>query len=403
MSESKNLELPYFAAESTEHDGAAAVQMILGQIVATPIPSQADIDQHIQTNNSEPQDWYSDPDGVTGALNELKPLPPIFNGIFLVYNLATENEASRRITFTLHNYQVATATLVYNGGHWIVVKGVQTDVNPLTSSSYNIEGFWIHNPWPNYPIPGQASQNVWIDYATWTSDYFTFNVYGSPGGKWLDRYISVCDPTPLAIGELESKKRKPRADGHELIYPNKVVDFVLLEIKELSLSSNKAITKILQSGHPDKPVLVQRLDHNDMLDYLVPWCVDDRAVALFRIDARFGLLREVALFAQPARWPNISRIQLMQKIESGAIEVCYSHPRRSPEHWRRYSLRLRPGTWSIQESLIWLPCWESRNPSFPFYVLSSGDQIFYISTLDGTVYGRLRAFGGAGRVPRGGA
>lgn len=412
MPEIVNLPVSYHASSRTWMDGAAAVQMILDQIsplnpawqYKTDEEIQDEIDIKIQANNSEPQDWNSDPDGVAGALNNLK--PPAFHGGFVVYSLGTEDQASRKITYTLHRYQVATATLVYQGGHWVVVKGVQTDVDPLTNPTYTIDGFWIHNPWPGpwgQAIPGVSVQNVWISYSEWIKTYQTANTFGASGSQWLNRYISVCDPDPLPAGELKHVQRKPHADGRELLSTGPAEHFLRVEVQGLNLLLDAEFRRAWKAGAPETLFLVQRLDEQDAFSYLIAWRVGEETAAVFNMDARFGLLREATAFVNPVRWPYLGREEIIKSLSQGSVEVLYTSSQLPRQRWRRKQLRLWAGSWHLHDALVWLPCWESRSPAFPFYVLFTADRPYYISTLDGTVYDRLHPFASANRFPHGGA
>lgn len=396
MSAIKNLPVPYHAADAGTHDAPAAIQMILEEIGLAALPTQAAIAAEIQAHNTEPASWYSDPDGVQGALIHFK--PAAFANTFVDFSYPTENQASRHITFTLHHYQVATATLVYSGGHWVVVKGVQTDVDPLQNAAYSIDGFWIHNPWPDDPLPGAASQNVWIDHATWVGTYFTPVVYGA---TWLNNFVSVCDPVVGALGALKPAKRPPRADGREMIPPEQALQLLRLEIDTLGLDADGELAG--GRGRAAQPVLVQRLDQADVLSYLIPWHAAEGVNALFHLDARYGLLREAAFLRRAIRWPVFSRLDLLRRIATGELEVIVAGGRWPDDPGKRQKLRLRRGTWCLQDALVWAPCWESRNPAFPFYSLSVADRHYFISALDGRVYDRLHPFNPLGGVMRGGA
>lgn len=398
----KNLVVPYHATGSASADGPAAVQMILEQIGASPPPSQAVIEAEITAGNVEPADWYSDPEGVKVALNNLKPPPPTFTNHFVIFSYPAEADGSRKITYTLHHYQVATATLVYSGGHWIVVKGVQTDVDPLASATYSIDGFWIHNPWPDDPVAGAPSQDVWISYAQWASTYFTSNVYGPTGGNWLNKYVSVCDPAEPRLGKLVPARIKPRAAGDHILSPDLGLEALREEVRARALLESPQFARAWERGRPGEPMLVRRLDRPDEFTYLFPWGSDDGIVAAIQLDARFGILNEAALFTRPAPFPYFGRKEILRRLEAGVLEV--NPAGRSHEIKRKpFQMRLWPGTWCLQQALVWQPCWESRSPAFPFYVLAVGPRVFFISTLDGAVYDGLQPFGGRGRPRRGGA
>jgi hypothetical protein len=376
--------------------------MILEQIGASPPPSQAAIEAEITAGNAEPADWYSDPEGVKVALNNLKPPPPTFNNHFVIFSYPAEADGSRKITYTLHHYQVATATLVYSGGHWILVKGVQTDVDPLASATYSIDGFWIHNPWPDDPVAGAPSQDVWISYAQWVSTYFTSNVYGPVGGRWLNQYVSVCDPDEPRLGKLVPSRVELRAAGDHLLGPELALEALRAEIQARALPEHPQFARVFERGRPFDPLLVRRLDRPDEFSLLFPWGGEDGVEAAMQLDARFGVLNEAALFTRPAPFPYFERNEILRRLESGMLEVNAS-ARAGELKLKRYQVRLWPGTWCLQQALVWQSCWESRSPAFPFYVLGVGPRVFFISTLDEAVYDGLHPFGGRGRMPRGGA
>ncbi|MHC4675902.1 MAG: hypothetical protein ACYTBZ_25715, partial [Planctomycetota bacterium] len=60
------------------------------------------------------------------------------------------------------------------------------------------------------------------------------------------------------------------------------------------------------------------------------------------------------------------------------------------------------GMFCLYPVMVWLPCWESRSPFYPLYMVNVGSDQFFISSVDGTVYRRLHAFGPTGPQRPGG-
>lgn len=425
----KNLALPYHQASATTLDGAAVVQMILESIGSVPPPSQSAIDSEISLHNIEDSLWFSDPAGVKGALMALK--PSTFGNIFVTHSFATEAESSRKLTYTIHKYSVAPAALVYGGGHWLAVKGVSTDVDPLDNSTYTIHGFWLHNPWPGDPYPTSPSENVWVDYAAWQS------TYASPvgfGAQWAAKYVSVNDPEALLPGELLPPKRRSRHVGDRLVSPNKVAELVHTEAQELGLDADPHLKAILTDGTAAEPLLVQTANRSHY--YLQPWLNGKDVTGTFRLDAQTGLLREAGHFERATRWPALTRDQLIDRLENDGLQVAVpawtspissragrltipeltlsprlarlgtfvprlNAPRRLYHPGKLKQVELHPRTWCLQEALFWIPCWESRSPAYPFYVVASGDRLYFVGTLDGVAYESLHPFTPAS-VPGGG-
>jgi hypothetical protein len=137
----RNVTTEYHQQDTNYYCGGAVAQMILDSI------GSGLLDQNVLYNSNHSHNtqsnWYTDPDGLNYTLNFYKPNPPTFNNFFVTYAKDTELEGSEKFVYTLWRYSVPTGTLVYGCGHWIVVRGLSTDVEPSPGSTYMINGFWI--------------------------------------------------------------------------------------------------------------------------------------------------------------------------------------------------------------------------------------------------------------------
>jgi hypothetical protein len=148
---------------------------------------------------------------------------------------------------------------------------------------------------------------------------------------------------------------------------------------------------------PGRPELVHRLDHPANFEYLVPFGSDAKVTALLRIDARFGFLHAAASFPEGITFPHVTWDEVRQRLSEGQLETIeWMAEEVSLGQRFREAYRLFKGTWCLHPALVWLPCWESRSPFYPFYMVSVGSQHLYISCWDGTVYVRLHPFGAGG-------
>lgn len=410
----KNLNIKYRGSSNTWMDGSAVAHMLLEHsgILPTDWKGKTDheiqelIDSEIQQNNSEPDDWYCDPDGMYTTLNNLNQDSSNKNVNFKIQDCDDVEEICRKITYSLHQNNLPSAALVFHGGFWTMIKGVQTDLDPLSNNKYSILGFWIHNPWPELwgeKVQGVPSQNIWISYDEWINTYMTVNNYSTPESKWFNKFISICDPDPLDNGQLITFERESYNNGNDFLKPDELENILSDELKKLDMFQIQELKSLYETGRPDIPILVQRLDLPDTYNYMVPWRRDNQIILVFQLDARFGNLNEIAMFTSEKPREFLGREELFERLNQGLIELHnYSHHTDNKDI-RHNHLHLRPGTWSIHDSLVWLPCWESRSPAFPFYLLSVSDRHYYISTVDGTTYSKLHAFNNSNRYVRGGA
>jgi hypothetical protein len=400
MSVSKTLTVPYHAAGGPLMDGAASVEMILESIGAAV--GQPALDSTIQSNNIEPALWHADPSGVTGALNFHKPTG--FGNHFVTYASPTAFAGSEKITYTLHQYQVATATLVFWGGMWLVVHGVQTDVDPLAGTPYVIEALWIQNPWT--PPPGPAGDYV-VYNPGWLNTYFTPVSVQHPNtgltSQWNGQFISVCDPEPPRLGPQHLSAPRLGADGERLLDADEVVELTHEHIQNFDLRSEDVFRIGLDGAESSRPELVNRLDHPNVFEYIVPFAKEGSTTTLLRVDARFGCLLEAASYPQGIQFPQLTADDIRDRLMHDTLDTTeWLIEGRHMGLRFREAKRLFKDLWCLYPTLVWLPCWESRSPLYPFYMVSIGSQRLYISSWDGTIYSRLRPFGPSGTQRPGG-
>ncbi len=106
--------------------------------------------------NNPFQPWGSG-SGINGQQYELNVMDnPNVGGegthAFTAYNLASRNAANRTIANAIKDYQVPAGGVFYGGAHAMAVSGVRTDVQPARNQPYNIQGFFVEDPWNGYAI-----------------------------------------------------------------------------------------------------------------------------------------------------------------------------------------------------------------------------------------------------------
>lgn len=385
----------YHNQDTNYYCGAAAAMMVLSNIgVSYADLDQVDLYNSNHSHNAKPSGWATDPYGLRFTLVDRRPSG--FLNTFVVHKPTTEAEGTRDIVYTLHRYGVPPAVLVYHCMHWIVVPGVQTDVEPVGGpGDYTVEGFWIHNPVYHAgspPPPHSATDacgtggslgesNTFVTYADWQATYFTGCNYDHP--SHLNQYISVCDPD---VRNLELPRRRPiqfLADGQQLIKPEQAVEFNQLGIRDYALLENDLVKKALGNANPGRPLVVVRLDRPNEYYHLLPWETNDGITAFSKTDARFGLFQSLHLLERPMS----SRIYLSK---DAALKRLTGRRFELPDH--RGELVFFPDAACISPVLVWQPCRESFSPHLPFYQVTIGGNTLFVR-IDGEVFTHLTTTG----------
>ncbi|HET9225618.1 MAG TPA: hypothetical protein VFR31_03060 [Thermoanaerobaculia bacterium] len=389
MSWIKHTGARYHTQDTGYYCGAACAMMILNEI---GVP-YSDLDQDdLYTSNHDHNvlpGWYTDPYGLRYTLVDRRPAG--FTNTFVVYKRATEAEGSRDLVYTLWRYGVSPSVLVYGCAHWIVVPGVQTNVEPAPGASYTVEGFWIHNPVYKDNEPhgatdscgtggAEGTSNEFVTYLGWQTTYLTGCPYDAPDPQ----YISVCDPDER---DLELPRRRPierRFKERRLLTPNEAQEAAEVEIRDYRLHQDRRIKERLANSRPAAPIPVLRLDRLNSYYYLVPWGTDEGVGASAQVDAWTGLLQGVRLHQDPVRKQVLSRKNVLSRIAGKRFEI--------KEKGRLGRLTLYPETACISPFLVWRPCQESWSPHLPFYQVTVGNHRLYVR-LDGEVFTHLTTVG----------
>jgi hypothetical protein len=379
----KNTGCKYHTQDTSYYCGAACAMMVLAEIgVGHASLDQDDLYDSNHNHNAQ-GGWYSDPEGVRYTMVHRKPAS--FGNTFVVYRKPTEAEGSQKLVYTLQHYGVSPIVLVYGCAHWIVVCGVQTDVNPATGA-YAIQGFWVNNPVheDNEPhaagdICGSGSshgiENQWVSYTSWQSTYFTGCAYDSSDGSL--QYLSVCDPAEPKIAAPRQVAPVRYFDGRQLAEPRQIVDVVGKELERFALTQTKSTARVAR-GKFGAPLLVQRLDAEGSFYYLLPSLADARVLGYAQMDARFGSLESLFTLKRAAKPLETDLRKLEAQLVGRRVELPRDKGR----------VLLRRGEFRIDKQLVWRPCRQSYSPHLPFWRIVAGPFTFY-QRLDGPLFAQL--------------
>lgn len=270
-------------------------------------------------------------------------------------------------------------TLGYN--HWIVVKGVATNTNPLpephvnpwNTPDFTVYGFWIKDP----DISG-IGQNSYKTAAECSSTYFKpLNT----DDKYDGLYLQVAEPAEVDSDGC-ARIIKPLKELANLEFIGVRPFSLLKKIRKQSwkdlvdphiLADSEAVAAF-DGTRMGKPILVHRLDLENADYYLVPFnkVVKKRGLltsAVIILDAKGGYFREATWTNKPEKYLRINEGMAKALV---LREIIRSH---------RDYIRYYKG---MKCQLVWEPGELSTSPYQPFWQVTVGRNIWHV-TQDGTV------------------
>jgi hypothetical protein len=397
VSWSKDVNAPYHQQDTDVWCGAAVAQMLLDEIGAGVIDQSP---LYATCHSNSPAKWYTHPDGLIIALNSSK--PAAFGGTFSIEATASPDDAVSTIVSCLEQVGTPVPSLVQNGAHWVLVCGIQTDSDPATNASYALTGVWINNPWPPTPsfynarvapppphtdpdICGQGgggTANEYIANATWLSSAYFDTCDIGAGNQFVCVYDARVRAVPKGIERIVSQPlfmaSASPIDATEAI---KAAHRGLAE-HNLLPEAWVALSQVKAKASPAMVMLVQRLDEPDASYYLV---------ALDNLQHRQGI---VAVNAIQGDFQGVHYLQssTAQKILSrdDVVKMLRALPEIDLGEAARISTR--NVHISVEPTLVWQSCQESRSPFYPFYRASAGSHDFYVG-IDGRIFPTLHVGG----------
>jgi hypothetical protein len=257
--------------------------------------------------------------------------------------------------------------LVNQGGHWVVVVGYESDVDPQTSSTVTLQQITFHDPEPhNIGTVTTMSASQWYN-GPWNGAV----IYS---GTWLNDYVAVVEP-PKPSGT--TRVRVVERTGRQLLSDRQAVEYALRWVRERQLAERPGY-QVFASGQvePTGALLVHDEPRMDLKQerpidyYVVPFGLRSergghptvRAAVL--VNAYTGDLEETTVFGRP--------IQYMTR--EGALDIA--------------AKAFNVDQARLKATLMFQPSKVSHIRAFPFWEVSLGDRLIYIDQF-GEVFGRL--------------
>jgi hypothetical protein len=184
--------------------------------------------EYIQSYNSTlPADsgWATDPQGLVGALQNLA-RPAGVDWVAFVN--PSRDWVMFETLFWMNIEKYPSPVLVNQGGHWVVIVGWTTDVEPVSGSSPVLQSIHFHDPEPH---------NVGTD-TNMTGAQWYAGPWNGPvmyAGSWLNDYVAVVEP-PTSEGAVSVKQIK--RTGTKLLSPEEALEKAHGIIEERKLAEH---------------------------------------------------------------------------------------------------------------------------------------------------------------------
>jgi hypothetical protein len=346
--------VPYYQQEQSNYCGPATAQMWI-KYEDGDYYSQTTLWNYIQDHLTEPDYWNTDPDSLEATLDHYIPA----NAWYFDSSYSNADSGLNDVVYYLDKYVEPQSSLVYNGDHWMLVRGVYSSVAPATNPSYTVCGIYV-----NDPDPSGVGEDHYFTASTWKSSYFTANQYGT---KWNGKYVNVVCPEHGSdegpgngMAGLEKSYHADRAEqAVQIAYERYIAH---------NLTKNQRFAEHFNGSVAGVPIMVKSLSPDFSNYYLVPFKIDGKTSTVVIVEVGGGKMRFAgASYASEHldEYPEISEEEATQIAEDYAGHNL-GHP-----------------------LLVWKPCVQSWSPYHPFWKFHDGSTTLYIATADGAIYTEL--------------
>lgn len=289
------LSVPNHSEEALTWCGTAVGEMIIeGFPSGACAVDQADVWAAIDANRVETV-WDTDPVGLEKALETVCPPPhwSVFartDAAELMYSVAywmTQNDFPAAVVLDTdaHNSYAA------HQEHWVVVKGIITDVDPTSSSTVTLQHIWITDPSP--ATFGDPAVERFIAASTW---YGELSAVSKATSTYDGNFVAVIEP-PERRGRLVAEAKEILFG--EVLDPDRIRELAMRWLEKIEMLRELKPFAPLYRTRPLEPLLV---DPKEGGYYIVPFSAEgEEASHALLINAYKGNFQEAGAFA-PMRY-----------------------------------------------------------------------------------------------------
>jgi hypothetical protein len=366
--------VPLYGQQQCNWCGAASARMTRNGYpdpIDRILYSQLNLWNTIQLYNSTlPSDanWATDPHGLTGCLQSLS--NPA-NVDWVEFAETTANTLLFEILYWMDQRNYPTPVLINRGGHWVVIVGYVTDIQPISASQPVLQTITISDPEPH-----NVGTTSTFSAAQWNAGPWNGSIMYS--GTWLNKYVAVIEP-PAQAGNIEVQV--VRRTGERLLPPEEAARFANRWIGEFQLGRQPKYAFLAQPNVTSgKALLVQEgIGRRQLAEtphyYIVPFGFNHdfaeggsqltRIVVL--VNAFSGAFEEITTFGQPIRY--------LSKWDALAIVASALHQDLHELKDAEAILRFEPGD-------------ITHIRAYPFWEIKVSERTVYVDQL-GKLYGKF--------------
>jgi len=364
-----------------KYTGAAAAQMVLTHLwwnrndypqeppalTDAVMSSQEELYQHGVLDNYSVNAGLErlDVQGLWSLLQNFDPEYAPYHYNWKIQRFATQEESlsavCERIAYAagggsdnpdgygVDGYPVHVPAVVPTGGNydrWVVVTGIRTTDDPLTSDSYGIYGFWIQDPY----VSG-IGENTYVTAEAWAEENALAMTGVDINDPNYNQWVVLVDP-PAEGGEavvLERHSRKAQAikaqvqlsavevDGiAQYVYSRStsaeeesdLVRAAVEGIEQEILPYDSELSKLYEDAAAGRPLFVDNSSGSDY--YLVPFVQDKDAqlqmsgvlcpdyngtVIVAVIDAQTGVFKQATWVSDPRKFLPVSKREALYRLK----------------------------------------------------------------------------------------
>ncbi len=272
--------------------GAATGQMVIGAYPSSPCSiAQADVWASIQSHKIEGA-WDTDPAGLRDAMTALCPVPA--GGHWAIFADPSEESLMHSVARWMRTNNYPVALLLGNDPphhpavpshreHWVTVRGVGTDVDPVANATVNLQLVVILDQpeaFGDPPVERTLSGTQW---------YSELEAVSIAGSAYNGKFVAVIEP-PKGSGRAVAPAR--RMSG-AIIAPERAVALARDWARNPGVRGVKFVGE-LRRMQPQTPLLINR-DFGGY--YLVPFAAPGKpATTAVLINAYDGLFLEAGRY-----------------------------------------------------------------------------------------------------------